>query len=77
VPYVTAQFRNCLGGTEQNHAHNSWFRRILLLDFIYRPIFFFKKQRFGSWLCFRLQVKRGGRGVTPTLWGPVIETSSF
>jgi hypothetical protein len=29
---------------------------------------FYLKQRFGNWLCFRLQVKRGEG--EPTLWGP-------
>jgi hypothetical protein len=31
-----------------------------------------RKQRFGSWICFRPQV----RGKTPTLFGP-LETANF
>jgi hypothetical protein len=36
--------------------------------------FFFKKS-FGNWLCFRLQVKKRGGGVAPTLWGPLERAS--
>jgi hypothetical protein len=68
---------------EATYSEGFWrwcdaFRRILLLDFIHHPMFFFKKQRFGSWLCFRLQVKRGrGEGVAPTLWGHYKELVSI
>jgi hypothetical protein len=34
----------------------------------------FFKEHFGSWLCFRLQVKRG-EGVAPTLSGPLERNS--
>jgi hypothetical protein len=43
------------------------FITIKLLDFVHRPDFYKQKtQRFGNWICFRLQA-RGGGGETPTL----------
>jgi hypothetical protein len=38
---------------------------IKLLDFVHRPDFYKQKtQRFGNWICFRLQARGGG---APTL----------
>jgi hypothetical protein len=42
----------------------------MLLDFIHRPVFFFKNNvsETGSASVFR---QKGGEGMAPTLWGPL------
>jgi hypothetical protein len=39
----------------------NWFITVKLLDFVHRPDFYKQKtQRFGNWICFRLQARGGG-----------------
>jgi hypothetical protein len=43
----------------------SSFITIKLLDFVHRPDFYKQKtQRFGNWICFRLQAGGGGTNST-------------
>jgi hypothetical protein len=68
------------------HENKLWIERVVniyatfitikLLDFVHRPDFYKKKtQRFGNWICFRLQARGGGhlldrktKSVPPRAW---------
>jgi hypothetical protein len=47
---------------EEAKKWNDWkIITIKLLDFVHRPDFYKQKtQRFGNWICFRLQARGGG-----------------
>jgi hypothetical protein len=63
---------------EQNQAIDLKLRSDGFLDFFHRPknkILQLKLRCFGRWFCFRPQVRRGGKGGTLTLLGPLYRAS--
>jgi hypothetical protein len=55
-PLYTALLASC-----SNMSSGVLFITTKLLDFVHRPDFYKQKtQRFGNWICFRLQVRKGG-----------------